>query len=126
MSEVDRPRGTHTSTILPEVLGALGVTPKRSPSQASQALKSLPLKSLQSDVEDVEMSENLQRVQERARELARSGKFIGWRLVAFELRFEPGYREALSWIQSLATQEEIDRLCSEARNPTTRRDPEAA
>ena len=106
---------------MPEVLGALGVTPKRSPSQASQALKSL-----QSDVEDAEMSENLQRVQERARELARSGKFIGWRLVAFELRFEPGYREALSWIQSLATQEEIDRLCSEARHPTTRRDPEAA
>jgi hypothetical protein len=121
VSEVDRPRGKHTSTILPEVLGALGVTPKRSPSQASQALKSL-----QSDVEDAEMSENLQRVQERARELARSGKFIGWRLVAFELRFEPGYREALSWIQSLATQEEIDRLCSEARHPTTRRDPEAA
>ena len=66
------------------------------------------------------------RIQERARELARSGKFIGWRPVAFELQFELGYAEAVRWIHSLAAQQELDRLCSEARNPSTRRDPEAA
>jgi hypothetical protein len=35
------------------------------------------------------MSETLERMQARARELARSGKFSGWRSVAFELQFEP-------------------------------------
>jgi hypothetical protein len=72
------------------------------------------------------MSENLKRIQERARELASSGKFIGWCPVAFELRFEPGYAEAFAWVHSLATREELDRLCYEARNPATRRNPEAA
>jgi len=72
------------------------------------------------------MSENLPRIQARARELARSGKFIGWRPVAFELQFEPGYAEAFGWIHAFSTQEELDCLCSEARNSTSRRDPEAA
>ena len=63
----------------------------------------------------------VKRIQERARQLAHSGKFIGWRAVAFELRFEPGYAEGLDWIQSPAAQEEIDRLCNEARNRTNRR-----
>jgi len=30
---------------------------------------------------------NLKRIQAKARELARSGKFHGWRPIAFELRF---------------------------------------
>ena len=37
------------------------------------------------------MSEAVRRVQARARELAGSGKFAGWRAVAFELQFEPGF-----------------------------------
>ena len=37
------------------------------------------------------MSEDLKRIQQRARELAHSGKFIGSLAVAFELQFEPGY-----------------------------------
>ena len=61
------------------------------------------------------MSKILKSIQNRARELARSGQFIGWRAIAFELRFEPGYSEASDWVLSLATQEELDRLCAEAR-----------
>ena len=84
------------------------------------------------------MSETLEYLQQRARELARSGKFGGWRSVAFELQFEPGLKEvfqwlhnasvedAFQWLHSPAAKEEIDRLCFEARNPSIRRDPEAA
>jgi hypothetical protein len=84
------------------------------------------------------MSETLERMQERARELARSGKFSGWRSVAFELQFEPGLKEVYQWLHSASVEdafqwlhspkakEELDRLCDEARNPFSRRDPEAA
>jgi hypothetical protein len=84
------------------------------------------------------MSEILERMQERARELALSGKFCGWRSVTFELQFEPSLKEAFQWIHSAsvedafqwlhspATKEEIDRLCDEARSLSTRHDPEAA
>jgi hypothetical protein len=34
-----------------------------------------------------------------------------------ELQFEPGYSDASDWVLSLATQEELDRLCAEARRP---------
>jgi hypothetical protein len=80
------------------------------------------------------MSETLERLQERARELARSGKFSGWRSVAFELQFEPGLKEVFHWLHSASAEdaflwlhsstakEELDRLCleslcAEARNP---------
>jgi hypothetical protein len=72
------------------------------------------------------MSEDLKRIQQRARGLARSGKFIGSLAVAFELQFEPGYAQAFRWIHSPATQEELDLLCSEARTRIHRTDPEAA
>ena len=72
------------------------------------------------------MSESLKRIQQRARELAHSGKFVGSRAIAFELQFEPGYSQAFKWIHSFATQEELDRLCSEARTRINRTDPEAA
>jgi hypothetical protein len=58
---------------------------------------------------------NLERIQAKARELARSGKFHGWRPIAFELRFEAGYEEAREWLYRPATQEELDRLCQKAR-----------
>jgi len=58
---------------------------------------------------------NLERIQAKARELARSGKFYGWRPIAFELRFEAGYEEAREWLYHPATQEELDRLCQRAR-----------
>ena len=83
------------------------------------------------------MSEALERMQERARELARSGRFGGWRSVAFELQFEPGLKEfqglhsasvedAFQWLHSPKAKEELDRLCDEARNPFSLHGPEAA
>ena len=58
---------------------------------------------------------NLKRIRARARELAQSGKFYGWRPIAFELRFEEGYEEARDWLHSAAIQDELDRLCRIAR-----------
>ena len=42
------------------------------------------------------MSETLEYMKRRAHELARSGKFSGWRSVAFELQFEPGVERRYS------------------------------
>jgi len=50
---------------------------------------------------------NLERIQAKARELARSGNFHGWRPIAFELRFEAGYKEAREWLHDAATQDEL-------------------
>jgi hypothetical protein len=61
------------------------------------------------------MSDTVQRVQARARELAGSGKFAGWRVVAFELQFEPGFFDAYGWLYSPSTKEELENLCLEAR-----------
>jgi hypothetical protein len=57
----------------------------------------------------------LKRIQAKARELARSGKFYGWRPIEFELFFEDGISEAREWLSTTATQEELDRICREAR-----------
>ena len=83
------------------------------------------------------MSEVLERIQRRALELARSGKFAGWRAITFELQFEPALKDvfwrhtesgedAFQWVHSPAAKEEINRLCDEARHHSPRRDPEAA
>jgi hypothetical protein len=57
----------------------------------------------------------LKHIQARARELARSGKFFGWRPLKFELRFEDGFAEAREWLRRASTQEELDRMCRKAR-----------
>ena len=57
----------------------------------------------------------LKRVQARAREMARSGRFYGWPPIAFELRFEDGFEDAREWLYRAATRDELDRLCREAR-----------
>jgi hypothetical protein len=57
----------------------------------------------------------LKRLQSRARELARSGKFYGWPPLVFELRFEDGFSEAREWLHRPATRDELDRICQEAR-----------
>ncbi len=62
------------------------------------------------------MNKTAQRIQARARELARSGNFFGWRPLEFELSFEKGFSEARDWLNSATTQEELDRLCRKARN----------
>jgi hypothetical protein len=84
------------------------------------------------------MSEMLERMQECARELARSGKFLGWRSVVFELQFEPSLKEAFQWLHSASvedafqwlhsptTKAELDRLCDDARDLSSLHDPEAA
>jgi hypothetical protein len=59
---------------------------------------------------------NLKRLQARARELARSGQFHGWRPLAFELRFEPGYEHAREWLHNPAVRDQLDRLCQAARS----------
>jgi hypothetical protein len=64
------------------------------------------------------MSDTVQRIQARARKLAGSGKFVGWRALAFELQFEPGFFEAYGWIYSPSTKEELDKLCKDARKGT--------
>ena len=56
-----------------------------------------------------------QRIQIKARQLARSGTFHGWRPIAFELRFEDGFEEAREWLYSPDVQDELDRLCQMAR-----------
>lgn len=38
------------------------------------------------------VSTGLRGIQDFAHKLAQSGKFVGWRAIAFELRFEPGYK----------------------------------
>jgi hypothetical protein len=58
---------------------------------------------------------NLEQIQAKARELARSGKFHGWRPIAFELRFEEGYEQAREWLHDAATQDELVHLCQTAR-----------
>src|SRR6516165_10411107 len=60
------------------------------------------------------MSETVKSIQARARELAISGKFAGWRALAFELQFEPGFFDAYGWLYSPSTKEELDGLCKEA------------
>ena len=84
------------------------------------------------------MTDILERMQKCARELANSGKFVGWRAVTFELQFEPGLKEAFRWLHdasfedafrwlhSPATKAELDHVCDQARNSSTRHDPEAA
>jgi hypothetical protein len=69
------------------------------------------------------MNEKLQRFQARARELARSGKFIGWRPIAFELQFEEGFTDAIQWTYSASTQEELDIICRESRGSHDQNQP---
>ena len=57
----------------------------------------------------------LKHIQVRARQLARSGKFRGWRPIAFELRFEDGFEEAREWLYSAVVTDELDHLCQLAR-----------
>jgi hypothetical protein len=57
----------------------------------------------------------LKLIQAKASELARSGKFYGWRPIEFELFFEDGISEAREWLYATATQEELDRICQKAR-----------
>ena len=109
------------------VLSALGVTTKCYLSSYAGGRYKLLMKVPAHEVNgEAAMSEALGRIQKRARELACSGKFAGWRAITFELQFEPGYAQAFRWIHSLETQDELDHLCSEARTRVNSTNPEAA
>lgn len=64
---------------------------------------------------------DLERMQEKARQLARTGKFFGVLALEFELRFEPEYAVARQWLNRVSTRTELDRLCRQARRQ--RREP---
>src|SRR5262245_19438117 len=66
------------------------------------------------------MSETVKGIQARARELAISGKFAGWRALAFELQFEPAFFDALEWLYSPSTKGEFDGLYKVAIKPQIR------
>jgi hypothetical protein len=57
----------------------------------------------------------LRRIQAKARELARSGKFYGWPPIEFELSFEEGFSDAREWLYRGDTREELDGICAKAR-----------
>src|SRR5215471_12370519 len=61
------------------------------------------------------MSETLEHLQKRARELARSGNFSSWRSVAFELQFEPNLREVFKWLHDAAVEDVFEWLHSAKR-----------
>ena len=63
----------------------------------------------------MEVTVKLTQFQAKARELAGSGQFIGWRPLEFVLRFEDGFDDAQDWLQKPSTQAELDRLCVKAR-----------
>ena len=63
---------------------------------------------------ELDMSK-LKSIQRKARELARSGRFFGWRPIAFELGFEDGFAEARDWLYRASTRDELDLLCRKAR-----------
>ena len=81
------------------------------------------------------MNDTLEHMQKRARELARSGKYVGWRSVAFELQFDPSLKQvfwfysssgdqAFQWLHRPETKAEMDELCFDARHMI--KNPEAA
>ena len=57
----------------------------------------------------------LKNIQAKARELARSGTFYGWRPIEFVLLFEDGISEAREWLYMESTQDELDGICWKAR-----------
>jgi hypothetical protein len=57
----------------------------------------------------------LRNIQAKARELAQSGTFYGWRPIEFVLLFEDGISEAREWLHEASTREELDRICGKAR-----------
>jgi hypothetical protein len=55
------------------------------------------------------------RILKRAREIAATGKHIGWYYVEAELRFQMGEPLARQVLSDQQIREELDRICTEAR-----------
>ncbi|MDQ2861390.1 MAG: hypothetical protein M3T55_11850 [Pseudomonadota bacterium] len=60
-------------------------------------------------------AERHDRIDRRAAELARTGRFRDWQEIESQLRFEPGCHEAPAWLDSRSTRDYLDRLCDLAR-----------
>jgi hypothetical protein len=54
-------------------------------------------------------------VNKRARELAMSGHYYGWRDIEVALRFEEDLSDARQWLDNPSIRDELDRLCEHAR-----------
>jgi hypothetical protein len=54
-------------------------------------------------------------VTKRARELAMSGHYYGWRDIEVVLRFEEDLLEAGQWLDNPSIRDELDQLCEHAR-----------
>lgn len=70
------------------------------------------------------------QIRDLARQLARSGRFCSWRLIAIELRFMEGIRAAGDCFADSAIRNELDGLCRDAQKrarqwPLPRIDPAA-
>lgn len=59
--------------------------------------------------------EQREYIRPRARELARTGRFINWLEIEHHLRFEEFCPEARHVLDDEFTREELDHLCKEAR-----------
>jgi hypothetical protein len=66
---------------------------------------------------------DLERMQEKARRLARTGKFFGILALESELRFKAEYPAARDWLDKMSTRTELDQLCREARRKGHRPSP---
>lgn len=69
---------------------------------------------------------DLAQIHELARQMARTGQFCSWRLIAIELRFMQGVREAADGFSDPAIREELDTLCRAAQKRKARHQPVTA
>ena len=56
-----------------------------------------------------------ERISSLAPQLARTGRFSGWKEIETHLRFQEGLPEARHALDERFTRQELDRLCLEAR-----------
>ncbi len=61
------------------------------------------------------------RILRRAREIASSGRHIGWHYVAFELHFQMGEPLAFEILDTPQVRDELDQICAAARRIRTER-----
>ena len=69
-----------------------------------------------------------EQIRDLARQLARSGRFCSWRLIAIELRFMEGIRAAADCFTDASIRDELDTMCRDAQKrarqwPLPRIDP---
>ena len=63
-------------------------------------------------------SDREQRTVKKAREIAKSGRHIGWWYVASELQFQGGDPQAIKILEQEPIRSELDRLCQQSLKRT--------